>query len=163
MLIGVVSDTHNNAKNTENIISLFNENCVDMVLHTGDITNKATLKRFSRLNSSLRGVFGNNDRCESGLLEISSKYNFDFKDPPYTFSVMQKNIAIFHEPDGIEEFLKKNKDIDIVVHGHTHRYREEVIEETIVFNPGESAGMIKGSNALGIIDLINMTFKRIFF
>ena len=163
MLIGVVSDTHNNAVNTENIISLFNKNEVDLVLHTGDITNKTTLQRFSKLNCALRGVFGNNDRGESGLLEVSSKYNFDFKEPPYTFSVMEKNIAMFHEPDGIEEFLKRNKDIDIVLHGHTHRYREEIIEGTVVFNPGESAGILKGKNALGIIDLTNMTFKRIFF
>ena len=31
------------------------------------------------------------------------------------------------------------------------------------FNPGESAGMQKGSNAIGILDLKNMEAKRIFF
>ena len=163
MLLGVVSDTHNNVKNTENIISLFNENNVDLVLHTGDITNKNTLERFSKLNCNLRGVFGNNDRQEKGLYEVSSKYNFDFREPPYAFSIMQKRIVMFHEPDGIENFLEVNNSIDIVVHGHTHIYREERINKTIVFNPGESAGMFKGRNAIGLIDLKTLELRRIFF
>ena len=33
----------------------------------------------------------------------------------------------------------------------------------LYFNPGESAGMQKGSNAIGILDLINLEAKRIFF
>ena len=33
----------------------------------------------------------------------------------------------------------------------------------LFFNPGESAGMQKGSNAIGILDLINLEAKRIFF
>jgi hypothetical protein len=32
-----------------------------------------------------------------------------------------------------------------------------------VFNPGESAGMQKGMNAIGIINLKNLKIKRIFF
>ena len=38
MRIGVVSDTHNNLKNTRRIVELFNEAEVDRVIHTGDIT-----------------------------------------------------------------------------------------------------------------------------
>ena len=30
------------------------------------------------------------------------------------------------------------------------------------FNPGESAGMFKGKNAVGLIDLKNLIAKRIF-
>ena len=63
----------------------------------------------------------------------------------------------------INEYLSKNKDIDIALHGHTHRYREEIKEKTIFFNPGESAGMIKGKNAIGIINLKDLSLERIFF
>ena len=42
---------------------------------------------------------------------------------------------------------------DIIFHGHTHRYRLEKNKETIIFNPGECAGILKGKNQIGIIDL----------
>ena len=35
---------------------------------------------------------------------------------------------------------------DIIFHGHTHRYRLEKNNETIIFNPGECAGILKGKN-----------------
>ena len=62
MLIGVVSDTHNNLKNIELIIDLFNDEDVSLVVHTGDIANAKSLDKFSRLKCSLVGVYGNNDR-----------------------------------------------------------------------------------------------------
>ena len=57
MKIGVVSDTHNNLKNIEIIINLFNDLDVPIVIHTGDISNANTLEKFSRLNSELIGVY----------------------------------------------------------------------------------------------------------
>ena len=54
-------------------------------------------------------------------------------------------------------------DVDIVLHGHTNKYREEVLGNTIYFNPGESAGLIEGSNALGLINLDSLEIRRIFF
>ena len=76
MLIGVVSDTHNNLKNIDHIITLFNEEEVDLVIHTGDITNKNSLKRFNQLQCELIGVYGNNDKEELGLEEVAKRNNF---------------------------------------------------------------------------------------
>ena len=73
------------------------------------------------------------------------------------------DVSIFHEPDYISEFISKNKEIDIVLHGHTHRYREEILDKVLIFNPGESAGMLKGKNAIGIIDLKDLAVQRVFF
>ena len=163
MLIGVVSDTHNNLKNIEQIISLFNKEKVDLVIHTGDITNANALKKFSSLNCNLVGVYGNNDRNEIGLSDVAEKQTFKFQNPPYLLTLENKNIAIFHEPDEIASFLDLNHDIDLILHGHTHRYREETINNTLLFNSGESAGMQKDKNAIGLINLLNLEIKRIFF
>ena len=163
MKIGVVSDTHNNLKNIEIIINLFNEIKVPIVIHTGDITNANTLEQFSKLNSKLIGVYGNNDRNELGLEEVAQKNKFQFQDPPRKLSLLDKEIVIFHEPDKIDQFLSENKLIDVVLYGHTHRYENNTKNGVLFFNPGESAGMQKGSNAIGILDLKNMEAKRIFF
>jgi len=161
--IGVVSDTHNNLKNIEIIINLFNEIKVPIVIHTGDISNANTLEQFSKLNSKLIGVYGNNDRNELGLEEVAQKNKFQFQDPPRKLSLLDKEIVIFHEPDKIDQFLSENKLIDVVLYGHTHRYENNTRNGVLFFNPGESAGMQKGSNAIGILDLKNMEAKRIFF
>ena len=163
MKIGVVSDTHNNLKNIELIINIFNDEKVPIVIHTGDITNANTLEQFSKLDSKLIGVYGNNDRNESGLKEVAQRNNFQFQEPPKRLNLLDKEIVIFHEPDNIEEFLSENKMINVVLYGHTHRYENNTKNGVLYFNPGESAGMQKGRNAVGILDLTDLEAKRIFF
>ena len=38
-----------------------------------------------------------------------------------------------------------------------------MIDKTIYFNPGESAGSMEGKSALGIVNLNNLEIKRVFF
>ena len=163
MLVGVVSDTHNNIKNIKKIICLFNEEQVDLVIHTGDISKAETLRNFSELDAPLVGVFGNNDRVEEGLKEVCEEYNFKFQEPPLSLTKKKKKIAVFHEPDLIKDYIKEHKDIDLILYGHTHRYKEEKIDKTVYFNPGESAGSMEGKNALGVVNLNNLEIRRIFF
>mgnify|MGYP001227197049 FL=1 len=163
MLAGVVSDTHNNIKNITQIISIFNDRNVDFVVHTGDITNANSLSKFSALNCELFAVYGNNDRNEIGLDAIASKCKFKIQNPPFEIEKGNRRIGIFHEPDSIEDYLDHNRNLDIILHGHTHRYRNEVINKTLVFNPGESAGFQKGKNAIAIINLKTLTVERIYF
>jgi len=163
MILGVVSDTHNSLANVEKIIDLFNKRRVERVIHTGDITQAKTLNKFSRLKCPLYGVYGNNDVQEVGLKEISEKNGFKFQDPPFFVNLGGRKIAILHEPENIEEVISQDLSIDVIIHGHTHRYRYEEIKGVKVFNPGESAGILKGKNAIGLINLKDLTFKRIFF
>ena len=83
MLVGVVSDTHNNIKSVKAIIDIFNKEEVDYVIHTGDISKASTLQMFSNLNCKFLGVFGNNDRNEIGLEEVCEEFNFNFQEPPF--------------------------------------------------------------------------------
>ena len=109
MLIGVVSDTHNRVDHVKEIVNIFNEYEVELVIHTGDITNSQTLQYFQKLKCPLKGVFGNNDLNEIGLEEICLENNFDFKLPPYVISLENKKIAIFHEPDLICSILEEQR------------------------------------------------------
>ena len=52
MRIGVVSDTHNNLANCRKIVALFNEAEVDLVIHTGDVTQAKTIDVFGDVHAN---------------------------------------------------------------------------------------------------------------
>ena len=154
MLIGIVGDTHNNLKNISKICEIFNAEKVDLVIHTGDITLPKSLRAFKKLNCKLLGVFGNNDFDEKDdLLEVSKEFQCNLNDEPFLCELNNKKICVVHHPELINENLIQQS--DFIFHGHTHRYRNEVIDETIIFNPGECAGFLKGKNQIGIVDIDN--------
>ena len=82
---------------------------------------------------------------------------------PYIHKINKLKIGIFHEPENIEEFIFRYPETSVIFHGHTHKYRNEVINSTLVINPGESAGMIEGLNAIGLFNTTSKEFKRIRF
>lgn len=151
MKIGVVSDTHNNLKNVEEIVTTFNDHDVDAVVHTGDITQAKTLVKFARLNCPLYGVFGNNDQERSSLQEVINRYGFHFSDPPLEITLARRHILIVHDPRELDSCLTTN--VDLALHGHTHLLEMKKVGNTTIFNPGECAGHMKGLNAVGIVNL----------
>ena len=162
MLIGVTGDTHNNLKNISEICRIFNEIKPHLVIHTGDITLPKSLKAFSALNMPLIGVFGNNDQMEKdGLIIESKKFDCNVYDEPYILTLKNKKIYVFHHPDLISS--KVISSADFIVHGHTHRFRDEIFKNTHIFNPGECAGMMKGMNKIGIIDTKGPSMEIISF
>lgn len=162
MIVGIVGDTHNNLKNISKICEIFNETKVDLVIHTGDITLPKSLLAFKDLNCKLIGVFGNNDIFEKkNLLETSKEFNCDLNDEPFFLNLKNKSICIVHHPELIDaDLLEKS---DFIFHGHTHRYRNEIINETLIFNPGECAGYLKGKNKIGIFNFLKKEAKTISF
>ena len=133
------------------ICDIFNSQDLDFVIHTGDITLPKTLNAFSLLKAPLKGVFGNNDQDEiDGLLRVCNKKGFQFQDKLKIRISNHNFLFAVHDPNDIgDEFYKFG---NIIVHGHTHRFRDEIYKDTYIFNPGECAGMLKGRNKVGIVD-----------
>ena len=162
MIIGVTGDTHNNLKNINTICSIFNENATDLVIHTGDISLAKSLKAFKSLYCPLIAVLGNNDIEEKNSLEEASKgFDCNIYKEPYSFELKGKKITVLHHPDLIDEDMISNS--DFILHGHTHRFRLEKIQNCIIFNPGECAGFMKDKNQIGIINLKTSNPKIINF
>ena len=156
MRIGVVGDTHNRMTNVAKIVALFREARVTRVVHTGDITEARVLATFAELDVPLVGVFGNNDRhTRSELRTDAKRYGMDLVDPPRTLDWGGRQILVAHDPEEVPTALPG--EVDLVLHGHTHRHRHEVIDRTLFFNPGECAGMLEGRNAVGLVDLADLT------
>lgn len=162
MRIGVVSDTHNNLKNTRRIVQLFNEAAVDRVVHTGDITQAKTLAAFAELSMPLYGVFGNNDQERDDLEAAIAVHGFEFCDPPFIATWAGRELIVVHDPLEFDGHLGDHH--ELALHGHTHRYRHEPWgSQTIIFNPGECAGHMPGYNAVGVVDLITLETELLKF
>lgn len=162
MRIGVVSDTHNNLKNVRRIVELFNDANVACVVHTGDITQAKTIDAFAGLNTPLFGVFGNNDQGELHELEATvRKHGFHFVQPPLALTWAERRIVVVHDPE--ELAMIAEDEFDVILHGHTHRQIIEYREDRLTFNPGESAGIMEGSNAIGVLDLVDLRAEIICF
>jgi putative phosphoesterase len=61
MLIGIISDTHDNLPMIEKVIKRLNKENVALVLHAGDYVSPFVIPKFKALNAKLIGVLGNND------------------------------------------------------------------------------------------------------
>ena len=61
MLIGIISDTHDNLPMIEKAVKKLNEENVALVLHAGDYVSPFVIPKLKALNAKLIGVFGNND------------------------------------------------------------------------------------------------------
>ena len=151
MRIGVVSDTHDHLANVARIVEILNDSGVERVVHTGDITKARTLDALARLRAPLVGVYGNNDRERESLEAAASLHGFEIVDPPLALHWAGRRVIVVHDPRELSERVLAG--FDVALHGHDHRHACERRGSTLVFNPGECAGHLRGHNAVGILDL----------
>ena len=131
MRIGVLSDTHVSsfAELPNKIVTVLSE--VDMIIHAGDFTAKAVLDGLKQLKE-VKAVCGNMDSYELKQLLPDKEL----------LTVGRKRIGITHgwgSPHGIEDRISSLfKDVDIIVFGHSHQPKNEVINGIYFFNPGQA-------------------------
>ena len=157
MLIGIMSDTHDNLVLTQKAIDLFNTNKVEHVIHAGDYTSPFTLKLFSTLQCPFSGVFGNNDGDKLLLIE---RANGNIHNQPYLFSLNQKKILVMHEHHIIDA-LADSGHFDLIVYGHTHEADIRKVNKTLVVNPGEVGTWLYGKSTVALADLNAMTAEAV--
>jgi uncharacterized protein len=159
--IGVVSDTHDHLPNVRRIVAVFNAAGVERVVHTGDITQAKVLEAFAALRAPLYGVFGNNDLERETLERAASLHGMHLVDGPLEIEWHGRAIVVVHDPRELDSHLAEHH--ALALHGHTHFFREEWVRETLVFNPGECAGMLPGHNRVGVVDLETLRCELEFF
>ncbi len=161
MRIGIVSDTHNQLRNVERIVELFNQTGVERVIHTGDITQAKVVALLGRLRMPVLGVYGNNDLERASLAAAADEHGIALSDPPLHLELGGRSLSVVHDPLDIQErWLAKQ---DVVLHGHNHRTVIERRGGCLVFNPGECAGIMAGHNRIGVLDLSTRTPELLHF
>jgi len=161
MRIGVLSDTHNNMRNVTRIVELFNGAGVERVIHTGDITQAKVLDALARLDCPVQGVFGNNDQERASLGSRAAAHGMTLVDPPLEIEWLGHRIIVVHDPRLLDTTLSDEH--TVALHGHTHLHHESTRGGTLVFNPGECAGVMHGLNTIGVLDLTSLACELLRF
>ncbi len=154
MLIGVISDSHDNLPMTEKAVKVLRDAGADMLLHCGDFISPFTLDVLTEASVPLVGVFGNNDGEKTGL---TGKYP-NIYEGPHRFQLQGRSIVMAHDPEILQKELSCNDDIGLC--GHTH---EAEIKKgpPLLVNPGETGGWLTGRCSTALVDLQELCVELI--
>lgn len=156
MLIGLISDTHDNLPLVEKTVKRLNKDRVELVLHAGDYIAAFVIPKFKALNCKLVGVFGNNDGDHELLRKAFGRTdNCSIHGRFAEINAEGFKIALLHG-DEIEllNSLVNHGDFDAVVHGHSHTEVYESKGRTLTINPGEVCGYLTGKSTLALLDTV---------
>ena len=134
MKIGVISDLHGKAN--KNIFTALSG--VSLILSLGDIENEDIICDLSQL-ATVISVRGNGD------------IGFDINKYPIEreLEILGVKIYMCHVLNTV-----KNHSIDIVLYGHTHIAKNEIIDGVLYFNPGSATYPRNDTAAsIGIIEI----------
>jgi uncharacterized protein len=154
MLIGAISDTHDNLPQIEKAVQLLNKQKVGLVLHAGDYVAGFVIPKLAKLNCPLIGVFGNNDGDHELLKKRFNETNNCTIHERFTqTNIDGYRIALLHghETELLNAIIDSGY-FDAVIHGHSHNKNIEQNGKTLSINPGELCGYLTGKPSLALLD-----------
>lgn len=162
MIIGIMSDSHDNINNVIKAFNIFHDRNISYIIHLGDIISPFIARKMIELKWDklfVNAVFGNNDGDKILLHKIFSSAGWKIDNGPRIEVIEGRKIFLMHGYNGIE-FTKslaysiaRQKIADIVLYGHTHKADKKIIDEVLVINPGETYGLLYGRATTAILDL----------
>lgn len=156
MLIGAISDTHDNLPLIEKAVQILNQQKVGLVLHAGDYVAGFVVPKLEKLNCPLIGVFGNNDGDQELIKKrFSETINCTIHDRFTQTTIEGYRIALLHgnETELLNAIIDSGY-FDAVIHGHSHNSGIEQKGKTLSVNPGELCGYLTGKPTLAILDTV---------
>lgn len=156
MLVGLISDTHDNLPMVEKAVKRLNEENVGLVLHAGDYVAGFVIPRFKELKAKLIGVFGNNDGDHELLKKrFSENERLELRGNFAEIVADNLRIALLHGGDvELLEALIDKEGFDVIVYGHTHVAKILKKERTLIANPGEVCGYLTGKPTLALLETV---------
>ncbi len=145
MLVGILSDTHDNLPMIRRALAFFEGAGVDCLIHAGDFVAPFALQEIVKHKGAVYAVFGNNDGERAGLRKVLA----DLSPGPRRFDLCGKVIVLVHDEARLKPSDRKGADVIVV--GHTHK-AEVRAGKPLVINPGEAGGWLTGEATVATLD-----------
>ncbi|AWB27362.1 metallophosphoesterase [Halococcoides cellulosivorans] len=134
MLVGIVSDTHDDLSAVDQAVETFESRGVDTVIHCGDIVAPFAATPFDR-SFAFHAVRGNNDGewALAQTIDAFGTYHGEFAH----LTLDDREFAVYHgTSEPIVEALLASGAYDYVCRGHTHERTLDDLSGTVEINPG---------------------------
>lgn len=174
MLIGVISDTHDQAARMEKAFEIMAERGVDMVCHLGDWVAPDMLDLAEKLAKDIavpmKSILGNNDREVFEIIQSGgNRWDLEIGLQKMFFTADNTRIALYHGTDATitKEIIDSGK-FNAVFTGHSHHPSIETTRKTLWLNPGTVSGIKPGgrkvnTGELAVYDTLANTAQLIDF
>ncbi|MSR19111.1 MAG: metallophosphoesterase [Phycisphaerales bacterium] len=132
-ILGLISDPHGDAARTRSAIELLKAKGATAFIFLGDAETESVLDQFTGLKTWV--VFGNTDEV-GPLGDHARLLGLQVVHPLGTLQINGKSVAFTHghlDQCVADAFASG---ADYLLHGHTHRRRDDRIGNTRVINPG---------------------------
>ena len=137
MRIAILSDIHDHDVQLSIALEMIDTQSIDQMLLLGDIVSGSSLRQLlEHFKHPVHLVFGNNDGDVRALSNFSGLYpQLDIHGAFGEVEIDHMRIAFFHMPQ-MAHPLARSGMYDVVCYGHTHISHSEIINNTLIINPG---------------------------
>ncbi len=156
MIIGVLSDIHDNLPNLEKALRIFEDRGAEELIFCGDFCAPFSARALAAWKGPVHAVFGNNDGDRYLIQKVCAE-NKEFRlygeyggDENNLITIDGVRIGITHYPFyGIA--LARTGWFDAVFSGHSHKVEKQKFSSCLYLNPGETAGVL-GTPTVALYD-----------
>ncbi len=152
MIVGLISDTHDNVHMIDRVVERLNEDGVGLVLHAGDYVSAFTAKHFEPLEAPMIGVYGNNCAERELLGRVYAEAGAEIRGYFAEVEADGLRVALLHGHRKEDVDRAHSGGYDVIVKGHTHRASIGEEDGVLVVNPGEVCGYLSGRCTLAFLE-----------
>jgi len=154
MIVGLVSDSHDNVPMLKRAVEHFNARACELVIHAGDLVAPFSIAVLKELACPFKAIYGNNDGEKVGLKMKAASIGGSIDEPPLVVEAGSRRIVVVHDCQDWLSEAKKHR-ADVVVFGHTHEVMVEKAGDAkspLGINPGECGGWLTGEHTAAVLD-----------
>lgn len=160
MKIGILSDTHNNTRNLQAALDVFEKREIHTLIHCGDLTSVEIAFQLAGWAGQVGCprvicVFGNGDVTSGEIRSVLLAQNSDnYAGMAFTGEIDGVPLAAAHGhvPGTLEELVRSGQ-YRYVFTGHSHKHDDQRIGATRVINPGALGGLHREPRQVCLLDL----------
>jgi uncharacterized protein len=153
MILGILSDTHNNLPNLQAALKIFQQEGVTHLIHCGDLTAPDTASLLEGFRVIL--TFGNGDFASGEILAaLKSLDPENYAGMVYTGEIDGVMLAVVHghERERLDALIDSGR-YAYVFRGHSHLHQDTMRGSTRVINPGSLGGLHREPRQVCLLDL----------
>ncbi len=154
-MIGILSDSHDNLVAVRKAVRIFNDVACRLVIHAGDFVAPFSAGEMGSLRCPVKAVFGNCDGEKVGLAKAFQGIG-EIGEAPLIFDFEGIRYLLCHLDEPVDRYLVSEKP-DVLIFGHTHRALIRKEKTTLLINPGETGGWLRGKSTIAVLDPENKT------